>query len=443
MGRLLNEKEIINKNVESYLEKSTSEYSRFLESTPSFVTYYSKAIIPSTVDEGLEDTHNYIGKASSKKYKRVYDFPIYGIDSISLELNKEEWGAETVFNGSGVVLPDTIKPLPQDYFTISYIGKLYLFRINTVTNDKLNGKNYYSIDFSFNKILKSEKDFEMQITGDYATIFNNIGTKEKCVIEQSEKLVVEHIEKLESKLIDFYNDSFLDRRFNLHLGKVYGKTVYNQMATNFIKDNAVMKRKREFMNSTYIDDVIPKSNKYLSMYRQSIYYALEKRNAEKLNVISPLGLESINHVHTPFSLYRQTYYNLVPVNVVQPKERTAMVGFFNDDKCGCCCYGHSNNNNHSDILYDEETNLGIYGQEFLYNIKNFVLYNEQIVNDTEKYLFENLVTKFLNNQDLTSEDLDLINSYPYESNFKEFFFIPLIIYILKMNKENLLSKIVL
>lgn len=442
MGRLLNEKEIINKNIESYLEKSTSEYSRFLESTPSFVTYYSKAIIPSTVDEGLEDTHNYIGSASSRKYKRIYDFPIYGIESITLELNKEDWGAETNFTGSGIILPDTIKPLPQDYFTISYIGKLYLFRINNVVNDKLNGKNYYSIEFSFNKLLYNEEEIKMQITGEYATIFNNIGTKEKCVIEQNEKLIVDHIEKIEEKLIDFYNDSFLDNRFNLHLGSFLGMSIYNQMATNFIRNNAVLKRKREFMNSTYIEDVIPKGKDYLNLYRKSIYFALEQRNAEKLDENAILGLEVINHPHTPFSLYRKTYYNLSSMDVMKPKKSKLLMNRSYSSHC-CCCSGGQNNSFNNTIIADEDLDLGIFGKEFLNSIKNFILYDEQIVNDTEKYLFENLVIKFLNGKDLTNEDLDMINSYPYESSFKEFYFIPLIIYILKMNKENLLSKIVL
>lgn len=438
MGRLLNEKEIINKNIESYLEKSTSEYSRFLESTPSFVTYYSKAIIPSTVDEGLEDTHNYIGGASSKKYKRVYDFPLYGIDSITLELNKEDWGAETVFNGSGIVLPDTIKPLPQDYFTISYIGKLYLFRVNNVINDKLNGKNYYSIEFSFNKLLYNENEIEMQITGEYATIFNNIGTKEKCVIEQNEKLIVDHLEKLEEKLIDFYNDSFLDKRFNLHLGSFLGMSVYNQMATNFIRNNVVLKRKREFMNSTYIEDVIPKEKNYLNLYRKSIYYAMEKRNVEKIDENINLGLALLKHPHTPFALYRKSYYNLTPIEIKNTK-KSRLFG----DHSSCCCNNPHNFNNTNNVIFDEELDLGIFGKEFINNIKNFVLYDEQIVNDTEKYLFENLVIKFLNGKPLNSDELDLINSYPYESSFKEFFFLPLIIYILKINKADLLAKITL
>lgn len=409
MGRLLSEKEIINKNVESYIEKSTSEYSRFLEGTPSFVTYYGKSIIQSTVDEGLEDVNNYTGAPTAKKYKKILDLPIYGIDAITLELSKEEWGAETSFEGDGVILPDTIKPLPKDYFSISYIGKVYLFRINSVINDKLNGKSFYKIEFSFNKIMKREEDVEFTITNEYNTIFNNIGTEEKCVIERSEKLKLDYLNKLHEKLIDIYSEYFLDKKFNLYLSVLHCHIIYNQMSINFILNNDLFKREREFQNSLYVIDVLPKSSCYHKLYRETIYYALEKQNYENLKH-ECIRLNEITHPHTPFSLYRERYFNTLP------------------------CSG--NNMCTSDLI------VPLFTDNFLLRLKNNILYEEHLVKEySDTKLFENIIINYLNKVDLTYYDLDRLNSYIYEGNSYEFFFIPLIVFIIKKNKEQLLFKL--
>lgn len=397
MGRLLSDKEIVNKNVQSYIEKSTSEYSRFLEGTPSFVTYFNKNKVRSTVDEGMEDVQAHLGTGSPKFYDKIVDLPIYGIDSISLDLTREDFGLETKYEGSGVILPSTIKPLPNDYFFITYIDEIYLFRINSVINDKLNGKQFYKIEFSFNKKLARENQIELdgQINKEMHVIFEDIGSNNICVLEKEEKLKLDYILKLQSEIIDYYNKIFYDPQFNIFTYRDGDKNLYNQMATNFMKKHKLLTRKKEFMNSIAIEDIIVRDRLYNQRYKMSIYNALEKCTMEDFfggSIISMI----INDHHTPFYFHRDKFYNIV----------------FTQDK--------------ENEFFETELIERIHKQEYF---------------EGEKFI-ENLIIAYFNNAELSEYSiLDKINAYDMEYDLYHFIMIPILLFILKQIENKLINKI--
>ena len=64
MGFKFDEKALINNNIFKYEEKLNSAYTRFLETTPTYVTYYNVNPIESTVDLGFSNVEKILGDHS-------------------------------------------------------------------------------------------------------------------------------------------------------------------------------------------------------------------------------------------------------------------------------------------------------------------------------------------------------------------------------------------
>ena len=143
MGKLLNENEIIEKHITRYTERAASEYTKWLETKPNFVTFYHRYQLGSTYDKGLENVEGVIGLNSPNKYDKIEKFPIWGLNELSYDLSKEDTGMSTSYEGEAIIIPNTISPLPDDFFTINYIGKVYIFKINNVVNDAIKSKPFY------------------------------------------------------------------------------------------------------------------------------------------------------------------------------------------------------------------------------------------------------------------------------------------------------------
>ena len=71
MGFKFDEKLLINNNIFKYEDKLNSQYTRFLESTPTYVTYYNINSIESTVDLGFSNVDKILGAESPLRYSEV------------------------------------------------------------------------------------------------------------------------------------------------------------------------------------------------------------------------------------------------------------------------------------------------------------------------------------------------------------------------------------
>lgn len=416
MGRLLNEQEIVEKNTKRYMENSTGEYSRFLDgATPSFVTYYRKNVLKSTTDLGLENAEKILGTNSPIKYDKIENFAIFGIDTIQLNLNREDFGAQTSYESEGIVLPNTIKPLPDDYFSINILGDEFLFKITNVYNDKIQGKFFYKVEFSLSKILDDKDDIIENLDETFSFILTNVGTDHKAVIPKKDKLSLDYLNQVYNKLYDFYMNHYFNSRFNIFTMNFYnndtGKEIkiYNQSMYNFIINNKIMKKDRHFMDSVYVNDVLKKDTTFYSMYRHTIYHAMETQDHSNL-ISDHVNMLDIALGYTQFRHYPKQFYNMV---------------FMPD------------NTSHNEILQ-------IFDIDFFNKIRNNSLYDEQDLNFEEKdyKFFYNTIIRYINNElEMNTEFIDEVNNYDFFPDLKNYVFIPLIMFILKNFKNRLLEEL--
>lgn len=149
MGQILQDKVFLNANIFQFEKRLESQYTIFLDKIPTFVTYYHISVNNSMTDSGFLNVDEIVGNDSPIKFQKIDDFPIYGIEAIQLDLSDEDEGLNSSYESEGIILPNTIKPLPNDYFTITYLSKEYIFMVNNIDYDTIKSNNFDKFNIPF------------------------------------------------------------------------------------------------------------------------------------------------------------------------------------------------------------------------------------------------------------------------------------------------------
>jgi len=399
MGRLVNdEQEIISKNIDNYLDASTSEYSKYLNGVPTFTTYYHKNVNASHQDVGLEQVQEVIGSESPIRYDKIDDLSLYGISQADLQyVVDENYGVESEVEGDAIVLPDTIKPLPDDFFLVNYNDTDLLFRVTNVNIDKMNGKKYYKIDF-----VLSTYDvalIEEQIEGNYTQFFENIGTEKNTIVENKDGLIIQYIDKLLDSLTTNYLEDYMNKKIDILTYTFNDKILYNEFLIEFITDNNVMSENNNVFSQYVIDSIFETNDRnFNNMYDKTIYSALELNNTDDL-VPNNLVATEITNVNTVFYYDINTYYFLQ----------------------------HTITENEEEIVIP-------YSMDLVDNIKNNTTYT-----DVELYFIENILVNHFNDSLVIDEEfLDTINNHDFSIGLSNFLLIPALMFVLQLYKKKLL-----
>ena len=209
MARFKAPAEFINENVSLLAKRQGSMYSVFLESRPTFTTYYHVNKIRSKTDRGLKMPERLNGVLSPIRYNKLINFPLYGIEQIQLQLEEEEEGLTSDYNAEAIILPNTIHPSVDDYFIINYLEKKYMFRIVKYDYDTIKSNNYYKVEFSIQSVDESFfNDIERQVVKTYYTQFDNIGTDDKVFLTAEGVALGDKVKKLYDSLARNYLDLF-------------------------------------------------------------------------------------------------------------------------------------------------------------------------------------------------------------------------------------------
>ena len=247
MGIIIDEKRMVEDNIFKYEDRLKSPVSRFIETTPTFVTYYHVNPDISTVDEGYKDVHSILGSHSPIRYNKIESFPLYGIDQIVLQLQEMDQGLDTTYEGDAVIVPGSIKPLQNDFFVIPYLKEPYLFRVTEINYDTIMPDNYYKIGFTL-EYLEIEKieSIENQVSEKYTCILENIGTENTCVIELESKDTLDAIDEMYDDMASTYRSIFYNDRHNCFLGEMgSGLYLYDPLQTQFINEHQLFNRKND------------------------------------------------------------------------------------------------------------------------------------------------------------------------------------------------------
>ena len=235
MAIFVNEQKMIDENIFQYEEKIKSPTSRFLDTTPTFTTYYHINNEETTADAGFIDVASIIGHRSPIRFNKIEKFPIYGLDQIVLQIQDDEAGLDGNYEGEATILPSTIKPLHNDFFIIPILKDSYVFRVTDIQYDNLMPDNFYKISFKLEYIDEGKiQDIEEQKVNDFVCVLENIGTESNCILEKSSFVKIKEIEDMYREIINFYMSMFYDSRHNVFLGPLdFGRKLYDPLQSDF------------------------------------------------------------------------------------------------------------------------------------------------------------------------------------------------------------------
>jgi len=386
LGQIISDKKFINDNIFKYEQRLESQYTIFLDNTPTFVTYYHINNVNSITDTGLLNVDNILGPNSPLKYQLIKDFPIYGIDQIKLDLAEEEEGLTSSYDGEGIILPNTVKPLPNDMFHVSYLDKDYLFMVTNIEYDTIKSNNFYRIGFTLRSLDTDEHDLlDHQVFEKYVCNFNNIGTDDKCIIEEDSYILIQELEKVCTLISDRYKTLFYSKKFNSFIFSYDNNIIYDQFLSHFIMNNHIF-----YKDDDYDSLVLTNEDygiQFPILYDESIYRTIETRNID--------NLEYIRYITTSI-----TYQNSI---------------FF---------YYNKLDNVRSVYFMD------VGDQEYISdNIINLIQ-QKQIPHGTD-ILDELFISYFINDDNIYNIDIDRLKHFRLRYTFDIFIKIPMVLYIIR------------
>jgi len=449
MGKLLNERDIIQQNIFQYLENTYSAQSKRLQGTPIYVTYYNKNLTSSQQDVTLETPKELLGFESPLLYNKVERFPLYLVNQIDPNLDLDEtFGLNTEGTGEGVILPNLIKPYVDDFIKIEYMEEDYLFQVTKVDPDKLNGQKFYKIEYKLSH--HTESQVTEQIDTEYVTEYQNIGTKENPIIEKRTFLLIEEIKEAILKLKKFYIQAFMNNKFHVILYKYNDKLLYNEFLIRFIRDNDILSNdEKSLFGSHYIQEIFPESPARYEIYECTIYNALTENKSDDFLFENMITNEiPKNFKDNPFSLDYEEYYRVIYCDREHVKEIfgklqysadilksmkpfdervTSWLNPFQSNLEEFYQRKEDNECPNSPFKKDPRIYIEPHENRFRENLISGITYK-----DKKHFYFENIIISYFNNQLVIDEEFinEVIRKNFYPS-FKEYLLMPCLIFILK------------
>lgn len=283
MAILVDEKRMVENNIFEYEDKLKSPTSRFMDTTPTYVTYYHINADESTTDEGFKDVASILGHRSPLKFKKISNFPIYGMDQVVLNLQDADQGLDTEFSGDAIILPNTIKPLANDFFIIPYLHDAYIFRVTEIGYDTIMPDNFYKINYQLEYIDPEKEDLlEKQSNESYTCVLDNIGTENKCLIETETLSKVNKVAAMYDDIATTFMTLFYDEKHNCLLGDLgLGRTIYDPFMTEFVNRHALFNKKNDLKTVIFTEELEDKLHRL--KYEKSVYKFIERQDYTRVS----------------------------------------------------------------------------------------------------------------------------------------------------------------
>ena len=277
-GFIFDEQKFVNDNVFAFENKLNSQYSRFLDKSPTYVTYYNISKTESTVDLGFSNIEAILGPNSPLKFKEIKDFPVYGLESVQFDLDDDDEGLNISFDSELIILPNTVKPLPNDFFIVNHLGKEFLFMVTTVSYDTIKSNNYYKIGYTIKSLDRdSSEKVQKQVNETYKCIVENIGTEDKCLILEEDYEMIKRLFTVYSNISSRYLLYFYNKKYNsfIFTNNKNGFKVYDRYLTHFIQKNNLFNERGNHNTIMLCNE--DETQDFYPEYDQSLFRVFELR----------------------------------------------------------------------------------------------------------------------------------------------------------------------
>lgn len=394
------------------VENITSFYSDLVNNSfytlndkkPTIVTYYNINKDFSSLDPGSKLSYDNIGDDTSLRFNKIEDFIIYGFNRIELQTENDEFGLEAEkITGDCIVLPNTIIPTEGDYFEVDHIkDSTWLFVITDVQMDTLaNGSNAYKLTYKLEYV--DHDRIQENVVENFTMIEKREGTNIVKVVRNEDYEIAKYMDKVAVMLKDYYNELFYnDKVQTFTYMDLTEWRMYDPYMIEFLIRNKILHNGSDSYVFVTHQLIVPKT--FSIDYDKTFFRAFEKKNINDLlkskRTVIP---EEISSFGTTFSSRFETYFTSRYV------EST------------------------------EGSTITCFPIELIYNISdNKILEIEDVLDDSNP-LWQNLFVKYFNGTTFSTDDIEAIEDYKYESSLEAFYMVPLFILCLEDAIENALK----
>lgn len=331
MGFLFDEKAYIEGNIALHEQRMSSQFSRFLDSSPTFVTYYRINNIESTTDNGFLNVDQVLGRNSPIRFNEVKRLPLYGIEQIVLDLELAEEGLNTSHEGSAIILPNTVIPRPNDMFIIDHIGSSFVLSVTNIQYDTFRSNGYYRVDYKVRAVDdgSTHDQLKKQTVDRFICYHENIGTEDKVLMREGDVDIINALNKIVTDIANYYKMLYYDTRYNSFLfNRGDGYRLYDRVLTRFIIKNKIFSNRKGYETIHLADE---DSSKFIDLeYHNSIFRAVEERKASLLNDVKCFD-SFVFDIQSVFTRWRdKRIISVIQGQGVKDYLRPDLIQFFRD-----------------------------------------------------------------------------------------------------------------
>ena len=462
MGYLNIANDMVNNTTNLLDNVLNSKFTTYLQGngTPMFVTYYNIDDTTSTTDRGNFTIDQALGPNSPLRYNKIENFPVYGLKELIPSIDELEGNLlDLSIDGEIIILPNTIKPSAYDYIVYRYLDDIIIFTVTSFEFSSIKNNNYYKLTISLKDLHNHEyqDNLDNQTIHNYIAKLDNIGTQDRVILESQISIEVDQLQKVRNHLIEYYIDSFYDKRYNCLIlrNELLTKdfSIYDPLLTKFIIDNNILDTPYKFIHLVNFDY----RREVDTFYNRSIYKCLETHNCSKLQkyYLEPVTFRTVDT--NPFAYYgEETVFTLY----LYPLDHQYVE--FNGEECKHILYGHKQLmdsivpfDDRFAVDYEDESdstvktiNSKLSNDELLSVIKsesydkpddtkNYLVKDENDNPKPEKYIFTPKYITYIHDYikgdiyNLISQtDLDELYSIEISNDYIDFMHIPMLIYVL-------------
>jgi hypothetical protein len=324
MGRILPNTRVTNANVRHYIEQATKDYSTFLNSAPTFCTYFSKNHLKSTYDRGLENINEVIGADSPVEFDQIDNLPIYKVENASFGTEITDFGVVGNVSSSAIILPDTIVPSSDDVFEIEYQNERKVFIVTDVEQDNYNNSKYFKITFKLSSF--NIEDVEEQVAEEYTVDYNLIGKTSNPIIKRTDFDLYLAMEGVYDSLLERYDDTYYSKETSCYVDSEsdpLGRPIIDVMLNYFVLHNKLEESFKIYRRFKYLDlDILKKVKP--SRYKKSLYSFAEKAPSSGVDIDSTNTETRYVVVGCGASRYSQDWFSKTNHYLATPLESGAV-----------------------------------------------------------------------------------------------------------------------
>lgn len=210
--RILKNQTILQRQSDNYIRGELSNVSAAISSPQVLVRYYQINADASQTLDGLRNIEDYIGPHSTVQYDVITNLPMAGIENlVSQAAFDEELGFEEDFQSSGIILPNTIVPKPNEFFQVIGSEVTALYAVTTKNPVTVRSNPFTEIQFRlYTRDPQIIAQLEKQVKDEYTVTVTAIGLDKSLVVKKSSLFDIQHHVENYLDICDLYTTHFYD-----------------------------------------------------------------------------------------------------------------------------------------------------------------------------------------------------------------------------------------